>query len=438
MKILKSALLILFVLTASTVASDQIPAPPQNKPIALTGGSIHPVTSPVIENGTILFENGKITAIGRNVKIPAGVEVMDVSGMHIYPGLVDAFSRIGLTEIGAVRATNDISETGLINPNVRAEVAVNPNSEIIPVTRANGVTAALVSPGGGTISGLSALMMLEGWTWEEMTLKTPVSLQVNWPRMTTVTAWWMQKTEEEQKKDREGALAALEQAFKEGRAYMTAKQAEDKKGVPFHNSDLRWEAVIPVFEKKIPVMVSAEEIQQIQMAVAWAERENIDLIIYGGTDAWRAVELLKSKNIPVIIEGTHRLPERRWEAYDEPFVLPKKLYEAGVKFCIAGGGASNERNLPYLAATAAAYGLPKDEALKSVTLYPAQILGVADRLGSLEKGKDATLIVTTGDPLETATQVVQEYIQGRKVDLTSRHTMLYEKYKIKYSQPELK
>ncbi len=436
MKTLTTVFSILTILTAVTLASDQIPAPSLNEPIALVGGTIHPVTSPVLEKGTILFENGKIIAIGRNVTIPAGAEVIDVSGLHIYPGLIDAYSRIGLTEIGAVRATNDISETGLINPNVRAEVAVNPNSEIIPVTRANGVTSALVSPGGGTISGTSALLMMDGWTWEEMTLKTPVALQVNWPRMTTVTAWWMQRTEAEQKKDREKALAALVQAFNEARAYMTAKQAEDKKGVPFHNSDLRWEAIIPVFEKKIPLMVSAEELQQIQMAVAWAERENIGLIIYGGADAWQVTELLKSKNIPVIIEGTHRLPERRWEAYDEPFVLPKKLYEARVRFCIAGGGASNERNLPYLAATAAAYGLPKEEALKSITLYPAQILGVADRLGSLEKGKDATLIVTTGDPLETATQVVQEYILGRKIDLTSRHTVLYEKYKIKYSQPK--
>lgn len=430
------SLILVAVLLPAVVAfaSDQIPAPPQAQPIALVGATVHPVSSPPLENATVLFSGGKITAIGKDVTIPDDAERIDVRGRHIYPGLIDAYSAIGLTEVGSVRGTNDVSEVGRINPNVRAEVAVNAGSEIIPVTRANGITLALVAPRGGTLSGRSALMMMDGWTWEDMVLKAPVAMHLSWPRMTIVHAWWMSMSDEEQIKERDRSLEALRSAFRDARAYMKAKQAESQKSVPFHKTDLRWEAMIPVFEKKLPLMVTANNIQEIQAAVAWAQQENLNVIILGGNDAWRATDLLAAADIPVIVQGIHELPSRHDEGYDTPFTLPRALHDAGIRYCIAGGGASNERNLPYQAATAAAYGLPKDEALKAVTLYPAQILGVADRVGSLEVGKDATLIVTTGDPLETASQVEREYIQGRDIDLTSRHTMLYDKYKTKYRQ----
>jgi imidazolonepropionase-like amidohydrolase len=192
-------------------------------------------------------------------------------------------------------------------------------------------------------------------------------------------------------------------------------------------------ALIPVIEGKIPVLVDANDLLQIEAAVTWAEAENVKLVIVGGYDAWRAADLLKARNIPVIVTPIQRVPAREWEAYDDAATLPKKLHDAGITFCIAGeGGSSNERNLPYHAAMAASYGLPKDEALKSVTLYPAQILGIADRVGSLDVGKDATLIVTDGDPLEITSQVAMEYIQGKTIPLQSKHTRLYEKYKEKY------
>ncbi len=208
-----------------------------------------------------------------------------------------------------------------------------------------------------------------------------------------------------------------------------------------HKADLRWEAMIPVLEGEIPVVVVANNIQQIEAAVAWAVEEGLRLIIWGGADAWGVTDLLVEHDVPVIVSGTNRRPSRRWEDFDAPFSLPRKLHEAGVAFCISGamsyGGTpttSNARNLPYEAAKAVAYGLPPDQALKSVTLYPAQILGVADRVGSLAVGKDATLIVTDGDPLETQTQVERMFIQGRDVDLTSRHTMLNQKYQTRYGQ----
>ncbi|MBI5215655.1 MAG: amidohydrolase family protein [Ignavibacteriae bacterium] len=423
------------LLSAYRSPASEIPAKKQEKPIALVGGTIHTVSGNVISNGTIVFDNGKITALGSNVAVPQNADRVDVKGKHVYPGMINARTNLGLSEIGAVRATNDVSESGPVNPNIRAEVAVNPESEGIPITRSNGVTMAVTMPEGGAISGTAALIELDGWTWEDMTYKAPVGLIINWPSMTINKAWWERRSEEEQKKDRDKALNQIRNAFNDARAYWKAKKAETEKGIPFHETDLRWEAMIPVLEGNVPVMVNAEEVQQIQAAVAWAEQEGVKMILLGGYDSWRVADLLKAKNISVIVNPMLRTPWRRFEAYDDPMTLPKKLFDAGVKYCIGGeGGMSNERNIPYHAAMAASYGLSKDEALKSVTLYPAQLLGVADRVGSLEVGKDATLIVTTGDPLEITTQVEQEYIQGKKIELNDKQKRLYEKYKEKYER----
>ena len=433
MRILKPTLLTLAaaaVLAQVSDASTQIPAKAQEKPIALVGGTIHPVSGPDVANGTIVFENGKITAIGTQIAVPENAERIDVSGRHVYPGLIDASSYIGLEEIGEVRATRDRSETGDINPNVKAEVAVNPESEIIPVTRSNGVTVALTAPSGGVLSGTSALLYLDGWTWEEMTLKAPVAMHLEWPRMSTVSSWWMRRTEEEQIKERDKNLKEIADAFRDARAYMTARQST---GTTVHDYDSRWEAMLPVFDRTLPVIVSANDIRQIEAAVAFATRENIRLIVAGGYDAPYCADLLKKNNVPVIVTETHRNPVRRGDAYDAPFTVPERLRQAGIQFCIAGGGgASNERNLPYEASTAAAYGLPKDEALKSITLYPAQILGAVDRIGSLEAGKDATIIVTNGDILEIPTHVELEFMQGRRIDLSDKQKLLWLKYQEKY------
>jgi len=427
------AVLMMLSASANTYASDPIPAKPQQHPIAIVNATIHPVSGPVIENGMILFDKGRIVAIGESVAIPDNAERIDASGKHVYPGLISPDTYIGLTEIEAVRASRDRTETGRINPNVRAEVAFNPESELIPVARANGITMVVTSPSGSLIAGTGAVMLMDGWTWEEMTFKAPAALYVHWPSMVIRRGPFVRQTEEEQKKEREKALKELAGAFRDARAYMVAKKAEQQKSVPYHNVDVRWEAMIPVLEGNVPVVVWAYEIQQIQAAVAWAEQEKIKLIIGGGYDAWRVAELLKKHDIPVLAGGIHRLPSHRFDAYDDAFTLPKKLHDAGIRFAIISEDeAPHERNLPYQAATAAAYGLPKDEALKAITLSPAQIFGIADRVGSLEVGKDATLIVTTGDPLEITTNVEMEFIQGRKIDLTSRHTKLYEKYKEKY------
>ncbi|MCX6132660.1 MAG: amidohydrolase family protein [Ignavibacteriales bacterium] len=429
-------LLAVFVLCSScAVASDAIPAAKQKKPIALIGGTIHTVSGAVIENATILFDKGKIVALGTNVTIPADAERINIAGKHVYPGIIDSYTSMGLTEIGSVRGTIDQAETGLINPNVRAEVAVNPESELIPVARAGGIAIVATMPSGGLISGLGAALMLDGWTWEDLTLKGGLGLVVNWPSMIYTPSPRFRVTKEEWQKQRDDQLKAIREAFSSARAYMTAKNAEKQQGVPMHDSDPRWQAMIPVLQGTIPVFVEANEMTQIQSAITWAETEGVKLVIVGGRDAWLVRGQLKAKDIPVIITDVQSAPSRIWQGYNEVFTLPLRLQQAGLRFCIAGDGSpSNSRNVPYHAANAAAYGLPKDEALKSVTLYAAQILGIADKVGSLEAGKDATLIVTNGDPLEPPTVTEHMFIQGKKIDLGNKHKQLYEKYKQKYMQ----
>ena len=395
------------------------------------------MSGPVVEGGTVLFVDGEIAAVGRQVELPGDVETIDVTGRRVYPGLIAANSQLGLVEIDAVRASRDFAEVGQIKPNVRAEAAFNPDSELIPVTRADGITAALSVPLGGLIAGTSALMALDGWTWEDMRLKAPVGLHVFWPQMYIDHEPSAGRKPEEQKKARDAVLQKIRAAFAEARAYLKARRAEGEEGIPHHDVDLRWQAMRPVLDGEIPVFVHANGILQIQAAVDWAEEEGVRLVLVGAVDAWRAADLLVEKDIPVIVTGNlHWLPMRRWEAYNTVIANALKLYRAGVRFCIAGEGGSfqapMERTLPFQAAVAAAHGLPKEEALKAVTLYAAQILGVDDRLGSIEVGKDATLIVTDGDPLEIRTRVERMFIRGRDVDLSSRHTQLYDKYRTKY------
>ncbi|MCI0706680.1 MAG: amidohydrolase family protein [Ignavibacteriae bacterium] len=439
--VVKVILSIVF-LSQFSLASDPVPAAKQKKPVALVGGTIHTVSGETISNGTILFDKGKIVTFGQTVNIPADAERVDITGKHVYPGLIDSYSNMGLTEIGSVRGTIDGQERGTINPNTRAEVAVDAESEMYPVARSSGILIAGSTPSGGLISGTSAALMMDGWTWEDMTLKAPLGLFINWPGMVYVQGGFGgfggggQMTKENWLKRRDEQLKSLRDAFAEARAYATAKKVESQRGVPYHQTDSRWEAMIPVIEGKVPVFVNANEVAQIQAAVTWAEQEAVKLVIVGGRDAWQVSNQLKAKDIPVIVQPILFVgPPRRYDGYDAIYSLPNKLREAGVRFCISGDGdASNSRNVPHHAATAAAFGLPKDDALKAVTLYAAQILGIADRVGSLETGKDATLIITNGDPLELSTTVEQAYIQGKKIDMRDKHKRLYQKYQEKYKQ----
>lgn len=398
----------------------QIPAPAQNRPVALKGGSVVTVSGESIENGIVVFDRGIITLVGSEGMIPEGAEVIDARGKYIYPAMIHARSSVGLSEIGRVAETVDLDEHGSINPNVRAQVAWNAESEHIPLARTGGIAVTVAAPSGGIISGLSASMLTDGWNWEEMTFDAPTALVINWPLMTNVRI-------------RDMALKALDDAFLAARRYKQARQASGEQGVPFHRTDVRWEAMIPVLEGRVPVHINAQDLAQIQSAVSWAEKQNIRMVLVGGRDAGYVLPQLREKNIPVIVTPVLAGPSRQWEEYDRSYSLPNMLHEAGIEYCIAGDyGAANAIRLPHHSASAAAFGLPREEALKAITLYPARILGIDDRMGSIEPGKEASLIIADGDLLELSTSVEQVFIQGRKVDMADKHRRLYERYQERY------
>lgn len=428
----------LLVFTAVGVhASDNIPAVRPAKPVLLRGATVHTVSGADLPATDVLLSDGKIAAIGARLAVPAGATVVDVSGKHIYPGLVSAYTGMGLTEFNSVRGSVDLAETGALNPNARAQPALNADSEHIPVSRSNGILTALSVPlTSGLMAGTSTLIRMDGWTWEDLTLRSAVALHVFWPNLTVNRDPNFPRPAAEQQKTIDENLKKIRDAFASARAYLKAKEGAGKT----IDTDSRWDAMLPALRGELPVFVHANEVKQIESAVRWAKSEKLRITIVGGLDAWRVTDLLKANDIAVIVSPVLALPLRREDPFDAPFANPGKLQAAGVRFCIANDGADAElgtqadRNLPYQAGKAAAYGLPPAEALKAITLYPAQLLGVGSELGSIETGKRATLIVTDGDPLEIPTQVEQAYIDGARIDLSNRHIRLYEKYQKKYEQ----
>jgi imidazolonepropionase-like amidohydrolase len=437
-------------------------APPQAKPVMIYNATIHPVSGEPIKDGFVMFTAGKINGIGtvgEKIDIEKnkadGWEMIDGRGKHVYPGLIASYSQLGLTEIAAVRATLDYGEVGQATPEVRAAAAVNPDSTLIPVTRSNGVLIAGIFPStglsgqtvyfdgpGGLVPGRAGVMTLDGWTWEQMAIDTQAGLVLNWPSMRPVSAWWMNRAREEQERETERTLGAIEKLFDDALAYR--EQATSKSDMGPRPVDLRFEAMQAVlppppdaakFPGQKPVFVMANDYDQVVAAVEFGARRGLKIVIVGGMDAHLCVNELKRHDVPVIITGLARFPKRADGDYDEPFSLPAKLKAAGVRFCISSGEeAANERNLPYAAGMAAAFGLDQAEALRSITLSAAEILGVNDRFGSLELDKSATLIVTDGDVLEITTNVEHAWIDGRKIDLNNKQVELEKKYREKYRQ----
>ena len=424
----------IFIIVSYLLSSDQIPAPNQDHPILIQGGTIHTISHGILENADILFVDGKITSVGHNLDIPAEAEIIDASGQHVFPGLISAGSTLGLQEIGAVRATRDYAEVGAVNPNVRANVSYNPDSELIPITRSNGILLALSVPRSGLISGTSSLMMLDGWTWEDATLMHPVGLHLFWPSMNIPKPKPGKQKEKKDKDSRLKSIQKIDDFIQESRAYAQLKITES----PSFKHDLRLEGMLPVITGDIPMFIHANEVQQIEAAVYGAERQSVKMVLVGGKDSWRVTQILKDREIPVIYTQTHSTPMRRFEQYDQAFITPSQLYAAGVKFCISNSESPFQtphiRNLPYHAAKAASYGLSWKEALRSITLSTAEILGVEDQVGSLEASKDATFFIADGDILDIRTQVNMAFVQGRRVDLSDRHKTLYSKYRNKYKQ----
>ena len=412
-----------------TRASDQIPGSPQTRPIAIHGATIHRVGQPELK-GTLLFEDGKITAVGSKVSLPKDTIEIRAEGKHLYPGLIDSMTDLGLREIAAVQETDDRREYGRENPNARAWIAINPDSELIPVARAGGVLVANTAPTGSWLRGQSAVIQLDGWTNKEMVLREPSGLFVDWTALHSSSS-----DDQQRRKEREQRLQEFDQLLDQARRYARLRESSDQGA-----TNVRLESLIPLLRKEMPLIAHADRQSEIEAAVTYAVSQDLKLVIYGGYDAEQCAPLLKQYEVPVIVGTTYRLPLRRNDPYDHPYTLPARLQRAGVLFSIGGpgfggpGGAASVRNLPYHAAVAAAYGLTQAQVIEAITLSAAKVLNVARRIGSIELGKDATIIIADGNILETETNVVDAYIQGRKVDLGSRHEMLNEKYLKKYSQ----
>jgi imidazolonepropionase-like amidohydrolase len=393
------------------------------------------VTGPVIESGTVVIANGKIAAVGANASVPSGAKIIDGKGLSVYPGMMDADTEIGLTEIGSVAGSVDTNEIGDNNANIHVDVAVRPDSSHIAVTRVNGITSALTAPRGGLIAGQSAILNLDGWTPSEMVLKSPVAMHINWPgggggRGFGGEFGGQQRSATELRREQDRQIESLRKILRDAAAYGDAKDARAKDpSLPKQNVDLKLEALIPVVRGQMPVVINANLERDIKSAIAFVGEMKLKAIISGGAEAYRVADQLKAKNIPVIVGPVLRVPVREDDPYDAAFTNAGLLSKAGVKIAFQTNDSAYSRNLPYQAGMAAAFGLPKDEALKAVTIYPAEIFGIADRVGSIEQGKIANLIVTDGDPLEIRTQIKHVFINGRDIPLTSRHTELYEKYK---------
>lgn len=405
--------------------------------------TIHPVTSADIVGGSIVVANGKIVELGAKVTASKSIKVIDGKGLHVYPGMINCATQMGLSEVTSVRESNDTNEIGEFLPQVRAVVAVNPDSEHIPVTRVNGITSSLVLPaslaetgrGAGTgpqpiLRGQSAMIHLDGWNWEDMAISRNAGVLMRFPAIVTRRAAFGEGAigtpipYNEAKKTYETELKKVEEFFDSAKHYQAAKMAKAAGFKP----NVQLDAMIPVLEGKVPLLIAAQKERTIREAIAFAKKQNVKIILLDVTKPGKAMDLIKQNNIPVVVGKPTSLPEDEDDPYDAAYSLPGQLYKAGIKFAFGTYDNQFARNLPYEAAFAVAYGLPYDEALKALTIGAAEIFGVSNEIGSIEKGKSADFVVTDGDPLEVRTQVKMLFIRGKNVSLETKQTRLYEKY----------
>ena len=446
MKTARSLLITAAIFSAGAiVTAQQIGNPTTQRGITGTRGvyairnaRIVTVSGPEIENATVVIRDGKIEAVGANVTVPAGAQEIDARGLSVYPGMIDAATAMGLVEVGqGAPGTVDTAEVGEMNPNAQAIMAVNPHSAHIGVTRVDGVTSVVTLPQGGIISGQAALINLNGSTPREMAVVPSLALMINFPRVARGGGgdFGVEQQANQNVADAMNVVnqqvEQLRKLLREAEAYGRAQDAyaRDPK-LPRPDVNLVLASLVPFVRGEKPVIMRGNRETEIRAAVKFADEMKLKAIILGGEDAPKAAALLKEKNVPVILTGVLNLPLREDDYYDTLYEAAGKLQAAGVRFCIStGNSGAAVRNLPLYAGMAAAFGLPKAEALKAVTLYPAQIMNVADRLGSIEPGKMANLVITDGDLLEARTHVRYLFIDGVRLPLTSRHTDLNDAFK---------
>lgn len=430
----KALLFLTIITTGSVFAQKPVPANTQTKSILLTGGVAHLGNGKVIENSAIGFKNGKLALVAdaSTVKPQQDTydEVINIQGKHVYPGFIIPNTMLGLMEIEAVRATRDYAEVGNSIPNVRSLIAYNADSKIIPTVRSNGVLLAQVTPRAGIIPGTSSIVELDGWNWEDAVHKEDDGIHINWPNMFKYTGWWAEPGPVEKSKDYDKQINDLKKFFRDAKAYAEGSATE---------KDLRLEALRGLFTGKQNLYIHANYVKEISEAINFAKEQGVKkTVLVGGKDAWMLPDLLKENNISVIVSRIHDLPERPEDDIDQPFKLPYLMNKAGILFCLNVEGnmePMENRNLPFQAGTTVAYGLTKEEAVMAITLNAAKILGIDNRVGSLEEGKDATLFISTGDALDMRTNNVERaFIKGRDLDLSNEQKELYNRYSKKYGQ----
>jgi imidazolonepropionase-like amidohydrolase len=431
---LKLTILFLALLVAVCICA-AVPAPSS---FAITGAKVYTLAGAPQDNAAILIRDGKIAAIGAHIEIPAGAQVIDAKGLEVYPGFFDPITQMGLSEISAVSATVDSAETGLFNPDVVAATAVNPESAHIPVTRADGITDVVAVPASGmdfsgsrgVIGGQASALHLSGWTSEELVTRRSVAMVINWPSIETrtfdfTTFNFKTKPFSEAKTEYEKNVMELTEWFDRARHYSQALEKGSRRNF---ERDLKLEALVPVIRGELPALVFANRSRDIRSAVEFCDKQKVKMILAGGSEAYKVKDLLKSKNIPVILKPTLRAPDEEDDPYDRAMTEPAELAAAGIQIAFASFDNSFARRLGQFAGAAVAYGLSRDQALKAVTLNPAQIFGLDKELGTLEVGKTANLIITTGDPLDVTTQVRYVFIKGQLTSLDNRHLQLFQHY----------
>ncbi|WP_156925706.1 amidohydrolase family protein [Shewanella fidelis] len=438
----------LLCLPISFMASshDMLPAAPQSQAVLFTNATVHTVTNGVLEQSDVLVANGEVIAVGQdldkqeqvNSNNATGSEltqaakadylaeletahIIDASGKHLYPGLIALDTTMGLVEVEMMRPSNDAYEVGFINPQLEAITAFNPDSEIIPTVRVNGITHAQVVPQGDGLAGQSALVSMDSWTIEDALVESDKQFHLYWPHVR-----WLSTDEDKRKEqlaDLERRIDKVFNAFADGKRYLLAQQAGKVEKI-----DLRWQALAPLYEGKGQLFIHAQSQQQIEQAIALAKLYNFNIVIVGGYDAWRVASALAEVNAKVIYTQTLALPKRKDEPIDLAFKIPALLKQAQVPFALGFSSDWNSRNLPFAAGQSVAYGLTKDEALQSITLDAAKVLGI-DNMGAIAPGYKANIILATGDILDPMQAGIESiYIDGRKIDLNNRHQQLYQKY----------
>jgi imidazolonepropionase-like amidohydrolase len=404
---------------------------------AITGGTVHTVSGPTLQDATVLLRMGRIIAVGEDLPIPEDAERIDVSGLHVYPGLFNAFSQLGLQEINSVVETNDVMELGSFNPHLTAATAVHPASERIPVTRAAGVTHVVAAPSArpGGIGGQASAIHLEGWTIEQMLIRESVGTVLRWPTLSTrrcspFGCFGPVRPFSEVKEQYDEQVDQLRSWLNDSRRYQQAEQAGARQ-----RRDLRLEAMGPVLDGDRPILVIADQARDIRNAVAFAEEEGLQIVIVSGRDAPMEAALLAEKDVPVLLRATQTTPTNADDPYSQTFGAAAVLAQAGVRFGITGWASAGpnppSRTIAQEAANAVKFGLSPEEALRAITLYPAQILGLGADLGAIEGGMMGNLIVTDGDPLQIRTQVLKVFVHGEPASLQNKHRMLYERYRVR-------